>query len=443
MPEKYVLRQYQALPLRAKVSMTRARIREWYDHWDGDVCVSFSGGKDSTVLAHLVHSMYPDVPLVFANTGLEYPEIQAFARKMGAEFVRPKMSFSEVISKYGYPIISKENAEAIYVARRIRNGKVALNEKLKAEKAWVIGKREELRGDAERLNPSEEGSEEAGKGYKHTIAKRLEFHDQRVWNPENEEDEEKPNEGKTTGEWVNWRRQAINGTGAFSKEKKSIYNKSKWLPLCRDTTFMISHMCCNVMKKGPMHTYQKKTHLYPYIGTLTEESKLREQSWIRNGCNAFESKNKTSQPMSFWLEQDVLHYIWEEGLEIASVYGELVGVDKNGNQYTPIPGIECDLKCTGCDRTGCVYCAFGAHLKKGGDRFLKLAVTHPKQYEYCMGGGQWVDNPNYDSVAPKMDGEWVNWNPKKIWVPSKEGLGMRHVFEEVNSIYGKDFIKFE
>lgn len=119
MPEKWVLRQYQSLPLRAKIGMTMNRIIEWYEHFDGAVCVSFSGGKDSTVLAHLVHDFYPDVPLVFANTGLEYPEIQAFAKKMGAEFVRPKMSFSEVISTYGYPIVSKENAEAIYYARRI------------------------------------------------------------------------------------------------------------------------------------------------------------------------------------------------------------------------------------------------------------------------------------------------------------------------------------
>ena len=124
MPEKWVLRQYQCLPLRAKVSMSQNRIREWYNHFDGSVYVSFSGGKDSTVLAHLVHELYPDVPLVFANTGLEYPEIQAFAKKMGAEFIRPKMSFSEVISIYGYPLISKENAEAIYYARCIRNGGV-------------------------------------------------------------------------------------------------------------------------------------------------------------------------------------------------------------------------------------------------------------------------------------------------------------------------------
>lgn len=197
------------------------------------------------------------------------------------------------------------------------------------------------------------------------------------------------------------------------------------------------------MKKAPMKNYQKKSHLYPIIGTLTEESKLREQAWIKHGCNAFEATYKTSQPMSFWTEQDVLKYLYIEGYEIASVYGEIVGVDDMGFEYEPFPGVDCRLKCTGCQRTGCIFCGFGVHLEKGETRFQRLAKTHPKQYEYCMGGGQWVDNPKYDPAAPKMDGEWVNWNPKKIWVPSKQGLGMKHVFDECNQIYGKDFIRYE
>ena len=244
-------------------------------------------------------------------------------------------------------------------------------------------------------------------------------------------------------EWSDWRRDSIAGTVHFSEDKPSIFNKSKWLPLCRDTSFMISHKCCSVMKKGPMKIYQREHKCYPFIGTLTEESLLREQAWVRHGCNAFDGKVQTSQPMSFWKEQDVLQYIYDEGLEIAKVYGEIVAVDRNGFEYEPYISSSCELKCTGCSRTGCIFCGFGAHLEKGETRFQRLAYTHPKQYEYCMNGGQWVDTPAYDPTAPEKDGEWVNWNPKKIWVPSKEGLGMRHVFDECNQIYGKDFIRYE
>ena len=106
--------------------------------------------------------------------------------------------------------------------------------------------------------------------------------------------------------------------------------------------------------------------------------------------------------------------------------------------------IGCNLKCTGCKRTGCVFCGFGFHAeKKGETRFQRLARTHPRQYEYSIGGGQWVDNPAYDPVAPEYDGEWKNWNPKKIWVPSKKGLGMGKVFDMANEIYGKDFYRYE
>ena len=34
--------------------LAKRRIMEWYDYWDGQVYVSFSGGMDSTVLLALV-----------------------------------------------------------------------------------------------------------------------------------------------------------------------------------------------------------------------------------------------------------------------------------------------------------------------------------------------------------------------------------------------------
>ena len=119
------LKELQALPLERKIQISQARIIEWYQRNKGNVVVSFSGGKDSTVLLHLVRSIYPDVPAVFSNTGLEYPEIQRFVRTFpNVEIVAPKMNFSEVISTYGYPLIGKEVAEAIYYARRIRSQSV-------------------------------------------------------------------------------------------------------------------------------------------------------------------------------------------------------------------------------------------------------------------------------------------------------------------------------
>lgn len=115
----YDLAQMQSLPLEAKILMAKRRIQEWYDYWDGGVYVSFSGGKDSTVLLHLVRSIYPDVQAVFVNTGLEYPEIQAFAKQHdNVTILRPSMSFNEVLGEYGYPMIGKDVAQRLYYAKR-------------------------------------------------------------------------------------------------------------------------------------------------------------------------------------------------------------------------------------------------------------------------------------------------------------------------------------
>lgn len=94
MPTKKDLEDLQRLPLFAKVLMTKARIREWIAHYgENGVYVSFSGGKDSTVLLHLVREEFPEVEAVFVNTGLEYPEIQRFVKSFeNVTILRPKMS---------------------------------------------------------------------------------------------------------------------------------------------------------------------------------------------------------------------------------------------------------------------------------------------------------------------------------------------------------------
>ncbi len=99
-------------PLKAKVHLAKERIREWYEYHDGQVYVAFSGGKDSTVLLHIVRELYPDVPGVFFDTGLEYPEIKKFVKSIPNVVIRrPKMRFREVIEEHGYAVVSKQSAK--------------------------------------------------------------------------------------------------------------------------------------------------------------------------------------------------------------------------------------------------------------------------------------------------------------------------------------------
>lgn len=118
--EIWELKQMQLLPLHAKVRMTIQRIRGWIDEYGEDgVYVSFSGGKDSTVLLDLVRQDYPNVRAVFFDTGLEYPEIREFVKSYdNVDWIKPNMNFREIIDKYGYPMISKEVSECIYEAKK-------------------------------------------------------------------------------------------------------------------------------------------------------------------------------------------------------------------------------------------------------------------------------------------------------------------------------------
>ena len=119
MPTAEELRIMQAYPLDLKIKKMKQRIREFVDYFgEQDCTVSFSGGKDSTVLLHIVRELYPNMEAVFCNTGLEYPEIQKFVKSFNnVTVLTPKMNFREVITKYGYPFISKEVAERVHNAR--------------------------------------------------------------------------------------------------------------------------------------------------------------------------------------------------------------------------------------------------------------------------------------------------------------------------------------
>ena len=110
------LRLLQNYPLELKIAKTEQRIREWVSEYGVDgVYVAFSGGKDSTVLLHIVRSLYPNIEGVFANTGNEFPEIVKFVRKQeNIKWVKPRKSFTKVLKEEGYPVISKKTSRMIH-----------------------------------------------------------------------------------------------------------------------------------------------------------------------------------------------------------------------------------------------------------------------------------------------------------------------------------------
>jgi hypothetical protein len=53
----------------------------------------------------------------------------------------------------------------------------------------------------------------------------------------------------------------------------------------------------------------------------------------------------------------------DENIPYCSAYGDIVASDSDNDYGATL--IDCKLHCTGCQRTGCMFCGFGAHLEKG------------------------------------------------------------------------------
>ena len=120
------LKLMQNYPLDIKIAKTKNRIREFYEYFGGEVYIAFSGGNDSLVMLHIIRSLYNDVPAVFVDTGVEFPEVRKFVKSFdNVVILKPEKNFSQIINEYGYPIISKDVSNSIRLARKnIADGKV-------------------------------------------------------------------------------------------------------------------------------------------------------------------------------------------------------------------------------------------------------------------------------------------------------------------------------
>lgn len=275
------LQERQKWTLEQKIDHSVGTIESFIARTGKTPYVSFSGGRDSTVLLDICRRFVDrNMKAVFDNTGNEFPEIVKFVRQFeNVTIISPKLNIREVISKIGFPLISKE------VAKGIRDAKTTKSEKLL--KIRLFGT-------------------DSTKGY---ISGKI------------------PN---------------------------------KWQFLIKEP-FMVSEKCCDVLKKRPLAKYQRETGEVPIIGTMAQESKARQQSYLkRGGCNSFKDGHLASYPLSIWTETDITAYIRKFKIPICRLYS-----------YEE------------CDRTGCMFCGFGAHLEKHS-RFSFLYRLHPDIYKAIM-----------------------------------------------------------
>lgn len=217
--------------------------------------------------------------------------------------------------------------------------------------------------------------------------------------------------GAYTVDWGKNKKENIPSKG------KSMFSQERYQFMLA-APFEICNMCCNVMKKSPIKKYAKQTGRMPITAQMASESRLRTQTWLKNGCNAFDAKKPMSNPMSFWTEQDVLLYIYKNHIPIASVYGQVVkDTEVDGQMDLEDLGLfEIErpaLKTTGMYRTGCFACGFGMHLEKPCDSRIQNIIdfSNPKMADWMLRGGAFDERGL--------------WNPKG-------GLGMWFVIEWTN-----------
>jgi 3'-phosphoadenosine 5'-phosphosulfate sulfotransferase (PAPS reductase)/FAD synthetase len=277
-----ILRERQSWPLEQKIDHTVGAIEAFlaYCREHGlNPYVSFSGGLNSTVLLHLARRVFgADLKGVFCSTGNEFPEIVRFVRQTpNVEIIRPAMTPRQVMEQYGFPLVSKEQAQAV---RQIRTTE---SEKLRSYRLYGDGARR---------------------------------------------------------------------PGVLSERWRYLVNEP----------YMTSEKCCEMLKKRPFRHYNTAAKSIGMLGTMAGESKLRQSQYIRRGgCNAFDTDPKKvhSAPLSIWTGSDCWDYIRRYSVPYCSIYD--------------VPGIE---------RTGCVFCGFGAQIN--ACRFRVLYERYPKLYRMAM-----------------------------------------------------------
>jgi len=252
-----LLNQRMKYDLDYKVILAKRRIQAAVDKYGVDNCyVSFSGGKDSTILSHIALSMGLKLEHTFSNTRLEYPECVAFTKEwcrnhgIQLNMVLPDVLPLTVWKKHGYPMFSKESAE---ILERIRLMKKVNPKKLR-----------KVTGILQRL------------GYKG----KLKTKDGRI---------------------------------CVNVKKVKQFLKSKGIKLS-------AQCCYYLKKKPMKEWQKKSGKYVAIMGVRAQESQMRRTVWVRKGCIYETKDQVVVHPLIFFRDEDIEAYAKKHNIRFADIY---------------------------------------------------------------------------------------------------------------------------
>ncbi len=353
--------QEQRKPLDYKTDKALEAIDSGFAKCKHNAAIAFSGGKDSTVLWHLICTHFPDKRpyIIFGNTGVEYPESLRFARKLGKEWGGEYFRETELERTTAPGLKYEAQREVLdWLISEDRLGEVLQED----------GKLKSTRTLEKKATP------EMWEDFKHRrltwpAGTRMDYWwcaDQYGF----------PILGKAASK-LDARRINIDCFLNFSEsasEKDDLLQYYDILHQCK-----ISQHCCKILKKDPSERMQAELDVdVIFKGLMASESRTRRVNFATRGY-LFRSHREYlgddpfhhCNPLQIWTDDDIWEYIHRYNVPYAPIY-DMGYVDSKGKRHN-IP------------RNGCWGCATDILFK---DNHLQLLrQTHPRHWRALMKRG--------------------------------------------------------
>jgi len=353
--------QEQRKPLEYKEQKAIEAIRQGFSVNKHKTAVAFSGGKDSTVLWHLIRTNFPEKTpeIIFGNTGVEYPESLKFARELGQEW--GKEHFHETKLECTTEEGLKYEAQREVLDWLINTGQVGAvlkkDGKLKSTLALERAATSEMwQSFKERNLVWRKGTP---KSYWWCV-------DQYGF----------PIMGKAASK-LDARRINIDCFLRFSQSISAKEDLLKYYDILRECRF--SQHCCKLLKKDPSERMQAKLDVdVIFKGLMAAESRTRLTNFSTRGYLFKSSRTHLENdsfyhcnPISIWTDSDIWAYIHKYDVPYSPLY-DMGYIDNKGVEHK-------------IQRNGCFGCATDILFKN--NHMSMLRQTHKKLWDAVMNYG--------------------------------------------------------